>query len=336
MHLYYMDDTHTARVITDTLEAAVLPMDESEGYEKVTDTTLCVMSLDYSHREILDGNGMSYVVTLADGRFIVIDGGYRQDACRLYRFLCDHNCRKDGKIVIAAWFMSHAHGDHFGALNEFAKTYGAEVTVEHFICNPTRPSMFRNPAQGNTYFVDQLPTHLSNFGEVKRYRPHSGQVIRFCDAEFEILYTHEDFFPTKLPYMNDSSTVFRMKVAGTTVLFMGDCEADSSKVISDLYRSELKCDVMQLNHHCYSGGTIELYEHAAPAWAMWCTSNPAFEMRITGEKYQWIGNAVKSNKYIVDTIGKDHCLVADGPCKILHFPMAGEQDITYYEFPVTE
>ena len=336
LHLYYREDTHTVRVISDTLAQSILPMDESRGYERLGDTTLCVMSLDYTHREILDGNGMSYVITLADGRFIIIDGGYRQDAPRLYQFLRDHNRRADGKIVIAAWILSHAHGDHYLALCEFAQRYGDRVTLETFICNPTRPSMFRRGRQYNPFMLDTLPSVLAQFGEVKRYRPHSGQVFRFCDAEFEVLYTHEDLFPTYIPYMNDASTVFRMRIGGQTVLFMGDCETPSSDLICDMYGGELKCDVMQLNHHCYSGCTIELFDLAAPDFTLWCTSLPAFELRITGEKYQWIGNAVKPNKHIVDTIGKDRCLVADGPCKLLRFPLRSQADITYYEFPVME
>ena len=336
LHLYYRNDAQTVRVISDTLEQSVLPMDESEGYERVTDTTLCVTSLDYSHREILDGNGMGYAIILADGRFIVIDGGYSHDAPRLYQFMKDNNHRADGKIVIAAWFLTHGHVDHYGALNEFAEQYGDEVTLETFICNPPRPSMFRHGKQYNPYMLDVLPSVLEKFGEVKRFRPHSGQVIRFCDAEFEFLYTQEDFFPMYFPLMNDASTVFRMKVGGQSVLFMADCENSSSNIICDMYGEDLKCDIMQLNHHCYSGGTVELYELAAPAWSMWCTSQPAFEMRTTGEKYQWIGNAIKSNKYMVDTIGFDHCFVADGPYKLIHFPLRDMSDVTYYGIPEVE
>ncbi len=336
LHLYYTDVTKTVRVISDTLEQSVLPMDESEGYERITETTLCITSLDYTHREILDGNGMGFVITLADGRFIIIDGGYREDAPRLYQFLKDHNCRADGKIVIAAWLMTHAHGDHYLALCEFAQRYGDTVTLETFVCNPTRSSMYRKGNGFNPFMTDTLPSVLASFGAVKRYRPHTGQVFRFCDAEFEVLYTHEDLFPTYIPYLNDSSTVIRMTVNGQTVLFMGDCETPSTAVICDMYGAELKSDLLQINHHSYSGGTVELYELVAPTYSMWPTSRPAFEMRITGEKYQWIGNAVKSNKYMVDTIGKEHCLVADGPCQILHFPVTSEADITYYEYPMKE
>jgi beta-lactamase superfamily II metal-dependent hydrolase len=334
LHLYYTEATGSVRIISDTLEKSVLPvMEPKTPREKVTDSALCVMSLDYSHREILDGNGMSYVVILEDGRFIIIDGGYRSDAENLYKFLRDNNCRADGKIVIAAWILTHSHSDHVGALNEFADRFADKVTLELLICNPTQAFVFRKENQYNSYMTEKLPDVLAKFGAVRSYRPHSGQRIRFCDAEFEILYTYEDFFPAKLPYMNDSSTVFRLTLGGQTVLFMGDCENLSTNLICDMYGGALKSDILQINHHGYSGGTVELYELVDPCYSMWTTSRPAFDLRITGEKYQWIGNALKSNKYIADAMGVDHCLVADGPCKILRMPLRSDADISYYEFP---
>ncbi|MBR2354517.1 MAG: hypothetical protein IKA76_08460 [Clostridia bacterium] len=72
LHLYHTASEESVRIVSDTLEYFALPVDESTGYEKVTDTTFCVMSLDYTHREVTDGNGMSYVIILEDGRFVII------------------------------------------------------------------------------------------------------------------------------------------------------------------------------------------------------------------------------------------------------------------------
>ena len=92
---------------------------------------------------------------------------------------------------------------------------------------------------------------------------------------------------------------------------------------------------MQVNHHGYSGGTVELYELISPAWSLWTTNQISFDLRVVGEKYKFIGNAVESNKYLFDTLGRAHCIVADGPCKLLKFPLKSENDITYYEYPET-
>ena len=55
---------------------------------------------------------MSYLIETPDGRLIMIDGGQYcdEDADFLEGFLIN----KGGRI--SAWFITHAHDDHFGAL----------------------------------------------------------------------------------------------------------------------------------------------------------------------------------------------------------------------------
>lgn len=331
LHLYYTASEKCVRIVSDTLEYFTLPVDESKDYEKVTDTTFCVMALDYTHREVTDGNGMSYVIILEDGRFIIMDGGYRQDADRLYRFLCDNNKRADGKIVIAAWYMSHSHGDHHGCFNEFTAKYAGQVTLQYWIANPGQAWMFNGGF--SNWITVCAPEELKAYGDVKWIRPHTGQKVRFCDVTFEFIYTLEDYLPTYFTNMNDSSTVTRMEVKGQTVLFMGDCEKTASAVICKQQGEGLKSDFVQVNHHGYSGGATALYQLIAPKYSLWCTSEIAFRFRTCGIKYQWIGNAVSSNKYIFDTVGAENCFVADGPVKMIRMPLTDkEKDIAYYSF----
>ena len=58
---------------------------------------------------------MSYVLQTAEGRLVVIDGGCRPDGEALLRFL-----EKLGgpRPTVAAWFLTHAHDDHIGALTD--------------------------------------------------------------------------------------------------------------------------------------------------------------------------------------------------------------------------
>ena len=80
-----------------------------------------------------DNGGMSYVVRLSDGTFIVIDGGYNTDAeaKNLYSILKANNPLK-GEPVISAWFITHMHIDHYGALFNFARLYADSVKVLGF------------------------------------------------------------------------------------------------------------------------------------------------------------------------------------------------------------
>ena len=58
---------------------------------------------------------MSYVIRSPNGKVIVIDGGNAGDTRYLADFLKGHGNTVD------AWFISHAHSDHFDALGEILK-----------------------------------------------------------------------------------------------------------------------------------------------------------------------------------------------------------------------
>ena len=53
----------------------------------------------------------SNVITTADGKVIAVDGGHRQDACYFINFLKEITGQE--KPTIDAWFLTHAHDDHF-------------------------------------------------------------------------------------------------------------------------------------------------------------------------------------------------------------------------------
>ena len=57
---------------------------------------------------------MSFVITTEDGKIIVIDGGYHDDADKLLRELQTLSGKE--KPHVDAWFLTHAHEDHINAL----------------------------------------------------------------------------------------------------------------------------------------------------------------------------------------------------------------------------
>ena len=66
--------------------------------------------------------GEGYIVRLPDGRFIIQDGGYEGDD-RVYNTL--RELVGNEEIVIAAWFISHPHADHYPAFTDFIKKHSS-------------------------------------------------------------------------------------------------------------------------------------------------------------------------------------------------------------------
>ncbi len=320
----YTAYSSSVRLIFDSPDT-VLPPLESEGFEKITDSTLCIMSLDYSHRDITDGNGMSYVIILEDGSYIIYDGGYSQDTDRLYAFLKDNCRRKDGKIVIAAWVLTHSHGDHYGNFKCFTAKYANQVTVEYFIANPLPEDGITESKRYDSFLVSELPSYISQYQGARYITMHTGQRMAIRNAVLEVYLSYEALFPNPIQWMNEASLVTKLHIAGQTILFLADAEILPDKILPKMYGASLKSDIFQVAHHGYSGGNEELFRCISPKVAMWTTSQVAFDIRISDA---WPRS---QNRFLVQNMHLDRAFVADTNCKLLTLPYHNEEP-AYYEF----
>lgn len=334
LHLSYTKYDGILRILQDPL-AETDSMEAKSEYKRITDSSLTVFPLDYSHRELDDGNGMCYIVTLADGRFIIFDGGYgyyssgeeekeSADADNIYAFLKENNKLKGDKLKIAAWIFTHPHADHFGAFLKFNKLYKNDVEIEYFIFNDGDPTTYSEEYQPNDFLRCRLPKIIrEDYKSSKIIKPHVGQALEFCDVRLTPLFTQELCAPSIKPSPNDASLVLLLEANGTKILFTADADTVISDALVSIYGDRLKSDMMQVNHHGYSGATIELYDAVLPTYTLWTTSQNAFDKRVTGEKYEFIGNAVKSNEYIFKKLGREGCIVADKTIKRIIFKENG-------------
>ncbi len=293
IHAYYVDSQNATRIITGRPDGEVsLPNVIEESYEKVTESAITQMTLDYASSNF----GMCYVITLEDGSFIVFDGGGsdgNKDHIRLYNLLSKLNKRPDGKIVIAAWILTHEHWDHFMVFYNFCNTYGRQVTVEQYIANTPSKVVGYNSYNPNTYIEDgYFATASAAAGGIKLVKPHTGQVIKIRNAEVEVIFTQEDLYPRKLYFYNDATMITRMKIAGQTIMWLGDTCDVASDIVCDMYGSYLKSDMVQVAHHGYNGATREFYTLIAPKFAFWPTSADEFARQTNGTN--------KSGYYAVD------------------------------------
>ena len=324
VHISYLNHNKTLTVILDSLSGAVYK-DSEPAYTKVTDTALAVMTLDYDTTQDkigsnYDASGMSYVITLEDGRYIVIDGGYggAKDHHILFNYLKNNNKRKDGKIVIAAWVFTHDHSDHYGCFVDFSSTYGTRVTLQYYLMNCGDKSRYSQTPSGwlpGTSKDGGLPHYCLNvyFKDAKKIVPHTGQKITFCNTTFEVMCSQESHTPSKMELVNDASIILRMNANGVKTIFLADAEAQTTNLLNNMYGSTLKSDIMQIAHHGYSGGSTTLYQRIAPKYTLWPTSQECFNQRTTGGGN---GNAQSQNRWARNN---STCYVGDDNIEILSF-----------------
>lgn len=229
---------------------------DNKGEPIVTPQVTQVMLTDY---------GLSYVIRLSDGRFVVIDGGSRVEA----EAEALYNCLKQQAVseipVIAAWIMTHPHSDHFYCFFPFMERFGELVKIEKFLFNfpeggdythfPDLQSVCSSfPGCLDGDVVQMFRNQLQQMG-IPVYVPHTGQCYPVGDTVLQFFASMDDsIFCTK--NINASSLMFATEIAGQNILWTGDGSFSDTR-LPDRYGEELKADILQIPHHGFGCGTEE-------------------------------------------------------------------------------
>lgn len=272
IHAYFLHGSSSVKIIVEPKGA--MYQTTPTTIERITTPSVTQLTLDYEHGY----NGMTYIVTLSDSTFIVIDGALADsrnyvNATNILNKMKELNKRPDGKIIINAWYISHAHPDHFQALEQFSLKYASQVSLGQIIINT--PSA-RYAAGITTYDPfnsdgNDIAAIMKRFsGNVELYIPHTGQEFFVKNVKFEMLYTYEDFFPNGLVDMNNSCIVSRMTLEGQTILWGGDTYVAGCNIMCGMWGNYLKSDIVQMPHHGYENAGGELwYKYVGASVALW-------------------------------------------------------------------
>lgn len=208
-------------------------------------------------------SGEGYILRLPDGRFIIFDGGYKGDD-RVYKTLRELESKE---IVIAAWFISHPHGDHYPAFIDFIKNHGHDrtITIQSVMHNFTHYDRYYiNGSAGKDTSGDSVKEIYEAINlyahEVPLVKVHTGQVMNFGSATVEVIYTIEDLMPKTIPNINDSSLVIRVTMAERSIMLLADTCYDSGPIMHKMWGDHLKSDIVQVAHHGMWPSVAEIYE----------------------------------------------------------------------------
>ncbi len=214
----------------------------------------------------LEDFGMSYVVRLSDGRFIIIDGGreFAPDAERLMQ--CLRNSGDGNKPVIAAWILTHPHADHYRCFINFVDRFAEEVTIEKVLLNfPEADDFEHYPTlakedkrfQSDEKECTNIPRMYERINRTGAavYTPHTGQTYVIGDAVCEILASMDDTIHCS-QNVNATSLVIRMKLAGQVILWTADASFSDAR-LAERYGTYLAADILQVPHHGFGSGLPE-------------------------------------------------------------------------------
>ena len=265
----------------------------------------------------LEDYGMSYVIRLSDGRFIIIDGGREWDpeADKLMTIMNEQNILE--KPVIAAWIFTHPHCDHYRAFYPFHEKYINEVTIQRF--------MYNFPEASKEYLecdIDPFPTDkeirllpkfkalIDSLG-IPVYKLHTGQVFNFADCKFEILSSPDDVFFEPIDGFNLISLVMKMTYDGQATIWNTDARLEEAK-LALRWGEYLKCDIFQISHHGFQGGDIAVNHLADP--------RVCFLPVEEGNAYQYIDYYFDTNLDLFYNLNVEEIFVGNGSHITIELP----------------
>lgn len=207
--------------------------------------------------------GMAYLIRLCDGRFIAIDSAYGEydEVDRLYSLMQEQNVT-GGKPCVAAWFFTHPHNDHTGGFINMSLSHADKISVERVIYS------FPTEKYPNTHDHEGFLAAIARFGAAT-VTPRRGDELTFGGATFSVLYTADDCYVEPVN-VNETSLTMRMTLGNYSVMWLGDLQNVGSRIVMELYSpEELKCDILQVGHHGYWGGSDALYRAVDPEILIW-------------------------------------------------------------------
>ncbi|MBR7112533.1 MAG: hypothetical protein IKC75_06405 [Clostridia bacterium] len=299
---------------------------------KIQNSSITAVQPDYNA-----GKGQMEIITLENGSFVVIDGNTSSTEARdrIYNTLLDlykrghngNNPSPHDPIRIAAWYCTHSHSDHIGAITNFIKSYCRNynsycITIDTLIGNFPSDEGYYNvylDKSANTTVRDtmaELSLLISDAPGMKAgfefIKVHTGQRFWIGNVEFEVMFTHEELFPRRLHSYNNSSTVIRTTLyhtengkisegSATSALWLGDAQAEACRIMCAMYGSHLDSDMVQVAHHIGSGSEFPIYALAKPTWAWYPCSLSSYLSLLRSSStvgYQ-VSHNISSLQYVI-------------------------------------
>lgn len=313
IYSYYTPYSGETRVIAS--HGAKLPSTASPEYTKITEPSVTMLGLEIGG----ESGGLGIIMQFEDGSFAIVDGGHNTDveANEIYKKLLEL-APDPARIVIRAWIITHAHGDHYGAFSKFTSMYSRNTrfTVESFIfnfCDTTEQTQYMS---GTSSFDSVRKTIKNSYPLAKVYKAFTGQVYRFPGSDMEILTCMSDFLPNIIGLeMSDAdktksdaniqSLVVRFFIGGQSVMVTGDVSKINVDQMCDRFGNYLASDMLTVPHHGWNqnryrarNGTIEFYKFVNPAVVLWpdSVSAQANKMKWNGTP----GSDWEANYYLID------------------------------------
>ena len=283
----YYDYENSIRVLFEP-KAEPVGLESENKYTVVTTPQITMLGLEYKASDgSYASNGLCVLIRLSDGRFVVVDGGFNRanTATNLLNAMREQSkeyASKMSDITVAAWIITHSHGDHNGLLNGKYDSFRG-ITVErilvNYMANSERLKAINSSEYGGNWSSNEGGGYANTYTAAKVLgaslrKVHVGQVYYFADMKLEVLYTLESYAPKTCNAMNTTSLIMKMTIGDTVYMSTGDATGPAFDICNKMYGDYMQCDIVQVAHHGYTTwgndtATAKAYGYMNAATVLW-------------------------------------------------------------------
>lgn len=206
---------------------------------------------------------LSCIIETSQGKLIVVDGGFGEDA----EYLSSQIMARGGRV--SAWLLTHPHGDHVGAIYGILDNHNREITIDGIYYSLADPEWYTRNDADDAEMAHALINTLSQqpagmlHGDIGK-----GYELMVDDVKIEVLNSRYDISHDA---GNNASMVYRVTINGKTIVFLGDLGEEGGNRLAAEYGDGLKADIVQMAHHGQDGVGKNVYQAINPSVCLWPT-----------------------------------------------------------------
>lgn len=247
---------------------------------------------------------MGYMLTTNENKVIMIDGGTKQDKDHVLE-----NIKQNGGVV-EYWFITHAHDDHFGALNEILKN-NENITINNIVVSLNDEEWYKI---NDSKRYNDIKEFLSLLKREDVFLKVHEATLR---EEFKIDNLHFKILKIKSPEItenagNNQSMVIKVDNMFKSVMFLADLGKEAEEDFINHNLDEIEVDAVQMAHHGQQGVSKEAYEKMNPKICMWPTPDWLWDNN-TGNGFNTAEyKTIETRNWIEELKIKENYIAKDG------------------------
>ena len=210
----------------------------------------------------IDSIGSSYVVQTANGKVIVMDGGFEAEKDYLRGFID----ALGGKVD--AWIISHPHDDHITAIIALLENPKG-LKIDKIYHSRFPDVLIDAESEKTAEITRKFYSLLDNATDIEVVDCHCGDEFEIDGVNFKILSEKNPEMANRNPY-NNSSMAYKMWDSKKSFIFLGDLGVEGGqKLLDSEYAKDLECDYLQMAHHGQNGCDKKFYQTVKFRACLW-------------------------------------------------------------------